>query len=449
MTNTEPKHIRTGGDPRPFPDFTALRDEMSKQIHPARPDIHWDLVEQLSLALFEKNGIELQTGAWYTLARSHLARVGGMHEGLNIIAAMLSHQWTQFWPQGSHPRAEILSGLFQRLQKVFRTFTLSHEDYPQLQQLESILDSLSGILARQELQQVNQIAPLLQQVRSAVTRVENVPEPQLSTAAITLPTALAPQVGRKSLIHEPQLLYVIEHEHDTRVEVVHETTPVPKRAGVFLSGMLTALVLSAVGFASWHYLTRPDETGQMLDRSLQPLPRVPDTAAIGAFKSDDKKDTLAASWLKKASVRLDELSALPPDWNLRYGQDLINQAHALWPGLSGAEQLGNQWQQKLALNGTQDDSLVGWHQGMLKLQNLSDQLNALDGQKGKYLTVSELKSQVFAATQAFNKAVPVEEQLRQMSERQEPGMIPEAQKLQVKQHLQQLITRYSALTSSP
>lgn len=353
MKHTEPRQIRTGGDPRPFSDFTELHNEMSKLIHPARPDIHWARVEQLSLALFEKNGIELQTGAWYTLARSHLARVGGMHEGLNILAAMLSHQWTQFWPQASHPRAEILCGLFQRLQKVFRTFSLSHEDYPQLQQLEATLDALSGILARQALQQVCQIAPLLQQVRSAVARVENTTEPQAATPGMTLPV-------------EPQLLYVIQPEPSTHVAVAHEKALAPKRAAVFLCGMLTAFVLSAVGFAGWHALIRPDA-----------------------------------------------LSTLP------YEQ---------------------------ALSGTPDESLTGWHQGMLALQHLSEQLNALDGQKGRYLTVSELKSQVFAATLAFNKTVPVEEQLRLMSGQQAPGAILEAQKLQAKQHLQQLITRYFALT---
>ncbi len=46
---------------------------------------------------------------------------------------------------------------------------------------------------------------------------------------------------------------------------------------------------------------------------------------------------------------------------------------------------------------------------------LADQLNALDEQKGKYLTVSELKTAVFAITQSFNRAVPLEEQLRQLA----------------------------------
>ncbi|MEG5548715.1 type VI secretion system ImpA family N-terminal domain-containing protein [Enterobacter wuhouensis] len=107
--------VRTGGDPRSLPQFTALRDEMNKLTHPACPDIDWKQAEKLSLSLFEINGVELQTGAWYTLARSHLAQVSGLNEGLAILAAVLSYQWAQFWPQPVHARAEILSGLFQRV----------------------------------------------------------------------------------------------------------------------------------------------------------------------------------------------------------------------------------------------------------------------------------------------------------------------------------------------
>ncbi|WP_159868298.1 MULTISPECIES: VasL domain-containing protein [unclassified Raoultella] len=444
MKSTEPRDIRTGGDPRPFPDFIALRDEMSKQTHPARPDIRWERVEKLSLALFDKNGIELQTGAWYTLARSHLARVEGMNEGLKLVATMLSRQWVQYWPRASHPRAEILSGLFQRLQKVFRTFTLSHEDYHELLQLESTLDSLSSILARQELLQISQIEPLVQQVCSAVTRVENAPEPQLSAAPIILPAAQVPPIGLNESTPEPRRPDAIPPGSAVAVNRNHKTAPAPNRVGLFACGMLTAFALGAAVFIGGHYLARSDQAGQQPDSSQQPLPWLPGAAAGESGSSSGS----ASGWLKDASLRLEALSALPPDWHLRYGQDLINQAYALWPGLPGTEELGTQWRQKLALNGTPDDSLAGWHQGMHRLQSLSEQLNALDGQKGRYLTVSELKSQVFAAIQAFNQSVPAEEQLRQIAARQEPGMIPQAQKLEVEQHLQQLIIRYSALTTA-
>lgn len=81
------------------------------------------------------------------------------------------------------------------------------------------------------------------------------------------------------------------------------------------------------------------------------------------------------------------------------------------------------------------------------LQELTTQLNALDGQKGKYITVRELKSQVFAATRAFSKTVPVEEQLRQMSLLENPDMPLYAQKMQTEQHLKQLIMCHSTVSA--
>lgn len=450
MRSTEPHPVRTGGDPRSFPDFSALRDEMSKQTHPARPDIHWGQVEQLSLSLFEKNGIELQTGAWYTLARSHLAKCAGMNEGLSILCAMLSHQWAQFWPQSPHARAEILAGLFQRLQKVFRTFSLGSADRSSLLNLETTLGTLSDTLVRQELQSVSQITPLLQQVRSAITRLENAPSPERESVGITLSEPVErdyesteQRVGERS----PQLVYVIRQEPVVQVEVQQDAPPPPRWGRAFASGMAAAFVVSAVAFTGWHYFTRPSTEALTINTALQPLPHPLTSAEIASLNIDTKNDKLAERWIRQTSTRLNTLAALPPDWRIQYGQGLVSQANALWPGRPDAKQLEIQWQQQLALNGISAESLNGWYEGMSKLQELTTQLNALDGHKGKYITVSELKSQVFAAIQAFNKTVPVEEQLRQMSAHENPQMIPEARKMQTELHLKQLITRYSTVTS--
>lgn len=451
MPSSEPHPIRTGGDPRAFPDFSALRDEMSKQTHPARPDIHWDVVEQLSLSLFEKNGIELQTVAWYTLARSQLAQCAGMNEGLSILAAMLGHQWAQFWPQSPHARAEILTGLFQRLQKVFRTFSPGHADRSLLLNLETTLGALNDTLSRQELQQISQIAPFLQQVRSAITRLENAPHTELASTGIALTEpvdsghvpAEQPRGGRSS-----QLVYVIRQEPAVQIEVKQDVPPSPKWGRAFACGMVAAFMVSAVAFAGWYHSHHQPENIRTLNASLQPLPHALTPANIATLSIDKKKGELAAQWINQASTQLNTLAALPPDWNIQYGQGLVSQANALWPLRTDAKQLDIHWQQQLALNGISPDSLNGWHDGMSKLQALTTQLNALDGQKGKYMTVSELKSQVFAATQAFNKTVPIEEQLRQMSIRETPQMIPAAQKMQAELHLKQLITRYSAVTTS-
>ncbi len=93
MNDIPSRKIKTGSDPRTLPDYAALRDELSKLSHPARPDVNWCYAEKLCLSLFEQNGVELQTAAWYTLARTQLAGLFGLNEGLAILEALISHQW--------------------------------------------------------------------------------------------------------------------------------------------------------------------------------------------------------------------------------------------------------------------------------------------------------------------------------------------------------------------
>lgn len=71
-----------------------------------------------------------------------------------------------------------------------------------------------------------------------------------------------------------------------------------------------------------------------------------------------------------------------------------------------------QWQQQFNAAILPAEQLNRWYQGMATLQKLTDKLNALDEKRGKYMTVSELKSAVFEMQTYFRQTVPVEEQLR-------------------------------------
>ncbi|MDX6018852.1 VasL domain-containing protein [Scandinavium sp. V105_16] len=452
MYDAKPRPVRTGGDPRTLADFTTLREEMNKLTHPARPDVNWTRVESLSLSLFEQNGVELQTAAWYTLARSHLARINGLNEGMAILNALLAHQWAQVWPLQTASRAEILSGLSQRLQKVFRTFTLTHEDLSPLYEAEKQLRALDDILMRQGLKQVCQLSPLLGQISSAVTRLENSATQETPAPAIVLPVQALqePVVGRERA-PESRLVYVIRQEPEVTVEVVHEPSPsqpAPPRWPAFAAGACSALLLGAVALWGWNALRQVDGTWQALSASVAPLPQALSHAEIQRLREGGTGKMNADVWLKQTASRLDTLASLPPQWPQQQGNALLDQAQALWPNNAQLVAMRNQWQQKITLNRMTDETLNGWHNGMTTLQTLTDRLNALDGQKGKYLTVSELKSQVFAATQAFNRAVPTEELLRQMTAQDNPQSISSAQKLQTEQRLKQLITRYAQLDSA-
>lgn len=89
--------------------------------------------------------------------------------------------------------------------------------------------------------------------------------------------------------------------------------------------------------------------------------------------------------------------------------------------------------------------MTGWNEGMTRLQQLAERLNRLDEQRGKYMTVSELKSVVFSTIQSFNKSIPAEEQMRVLLQNPERETLPAAARTQLEMHLKQLTARYAEI----
>lgn len=172
--NDIPTHkIKTSGDPRTLQDYAVLREELSKLTHPARPDVNWHYAEKLCLSLFGKNGVELQTAAWYTLARTQLAGLFGLNEGLSILEALISHQWGTMWPQPVHARMDILSELSPRLQQRMRSLQLNYSDLSQLYRAEQLLTGLGKVLQRLELNHLSQLDTLRTLMHNSAVRLEN------------------------------------------------------------------------------------------------------------------------------------------------------------------------------------------------------------------------------------------------------------------------------------
>lgn len=76
---------------------------------------------------------------------------------------------------------------------------------------------------------------------------------------------------------------------------------------------------------------------------------------------------------------------------------------------------------------------------------ISAQLDALDRQKGKYMTGSELKTIVWRITSTFSSAVPAEEQLRQLVHKPGKTNTPGANLEQAARHLDSLIHIFEQL----
>ncbi|MGL5600758.1 MAG: VasL domain-containing protein [Silvania sp.] len=344
-----PETLKTGGDPRALPDYIALRHELAKLSHPARPDVGWNRVEQLSLSLFRQNGVELETACGYTLARTRLSGITGLNEGLAILEALLMHQWQGLWPQAVPVRVALLKTLSTRLQQMLRTLTLAYSDQDSLHQTEQYLSRMGQVLQRLELEPLTQFDTLLTMLRNAAARVkhdESVTGRESQTAQeIALPAgpAMPPE--------PPKWVYVAQPAS----EGVTPRAAAAKPWRAFAAGMCTMLLISGV---------------------------------------------LAWSWQ----------SALKPA-----------------PDLQG--------QQQLNAAAITTENLNGWHQGMVRLQQLADRLNALDEKRGQYITVSELKSATFDMLTHFRQAEPTEDRLRKIQLLPDNSAARQQQVYQTEQYL--------------
>ncbi|MDU7321055.1 MAG: VasL domain-containing protein [Klebsiella michiganensis] len=447
MNDMTPRKIKTGGDPRMLPDYAALRDELSKLTHPARPDVNWRYAEKLCLSLFEQNGVELQTAAWYTLARTQLAGLFGLNEGLTILEALISHQWGGLWPQPVHARMEILSSLSQRLQQRMRSLPLNYSDLSQLYQAEQLLTSLGEVLQRLELKHLSQLDALRTLMHNSAVRLEN-SDNTTSTgpniqSGIVLPAtvmngaaaATRDLAGGDTPESAVKWVYVAQPELQPNVEVLAVMPAPVKKWKSFAAGMCTMLVIGIIAVWGWQFLHRPDPLQTQLAASLAPFPAPLTSEQLGMLR---QQTPLPQDLIAQTRQQLAQLDKLPPDWNIAYGRKLIEQVQSLWP--EQAKPLVQQWQQQISASSLSADAMNGWHEGMTQLQALADKLNALDGQRGKYITVSELKSQVFGMLTSFRQTVPVEEQFRQLNQLPEDSQQRQQQARQAEQRLRAQIS---------
>lgn len=380
--------LKTGGDPRALLDYISLRDELTKLNHPARPDVNWHYVEQLSLSLFSNHGVELQTLSSYTLARTHISGIMGLNEGLLILEKLLLNHWGDIWPQPAHARMEILAGLSQRLLSVLRTFTFEYADLPQIYQAEQRLNAVLDMLQRLELKNASQVGSLSLFMHNSATRLEN--------------------MNAGSAVHDAILLSNFFHKETPCSELATDVVPPTAKWRSFASGMLTMLVVGG-----------------------------------GIFWGVDKIILSADS---PESAKIDDASLaaqqpLLPMWCQNYaGFTLVSRTEPI-----DADNLKAQWQHYIATQTLSQEAVSGWNQGMEGLQNLTRRLNELDERKGKYLTGSELKSMVFTIMQNFGRSVPVEEQLFQLSQTSSGTPAPAALLLQTDIHLNQLLNRYALI----
>ncbi|CNH72217.1 VasL domain-containing protein [Yersinia pekkanenii] len=453
--------VNTGGDPRHFAEFSALRDEIGKLHHPARPDVDWERVEQLCLALFRQNGVELQTTVDFTLARTHIAGLAGLCEGLELLAGLLSHQWSALWPPQTHARVALLAWLSDRLQQVWRTMTLCYGDLALVYRAERALEPLCTQLQTLELKHLSKLDGVRLMLHNAALRLESAETaadtPERLTVPVRHPAVSEPQVPpvfSSAAVREP-LVYIVSEPSPPKIQLALPPPPPPlprwKAAHGFVAGLSLMAVLMGGSFVIWQSVsTYPLQ--EVLLTSVASLPAPLAAKSIDKLKtqvSDAEWSRLAEPILQASATQLEQLAALPPLWAQDQGDALLAQAQQLWPASQEVKGLSALWQQQREAGAAPLMELEHYALAQARLQKLAERLNSLDEKRGRYMTVSELKSEVFAIQQPLAERLPLEELLRQYQVQSTSGQTaPSALRQQIDSRFAQLLNRYALLVSS-
>lgn len=195
-SNVLTQTIVTGSDPRGLPEFSAIREEINKASHPSQPELNWKLVESLALAIFKANGVDLHTATYYTLARTRTQGLAGFCEGAELLAAMVSHDWDKFWPQGGPARTEMLDWFNSRTGNILRQqISFAESDLPLIYRTERALQLICDKLQQVELKRVPRVENLLYFMQNTRKRLG----PQLKSN-----TENAAQTTVRTLIYAPE-----------------------------------------------------------------------------------------------------------------------------------------------------------------------------------------------------------------------------------------------------
>lgn len=401
--NSENIVIQTGSDPRRWPEFSALREEINKINHPARPEVNWRLIESLALTLFRTNGVDLQTAVYYTLARTQKQGLAGFTEGCELISGMVVSQWGQLWPEQPQARSEILEWFNARVGSLLRQQEFDSDDLRLLYRAERALQLLCDKLQQVELKRVPRIENLLYFMQNTAKRLEAVNEAakQPPSASLKMPSMVYLSVPETEPVRTPLPSDESRREDASQpnVEVRFTAPPPAKRLSMawgFGAGVLFSLLAAAVVYVTY---VKP------MQQQLTALAAKPEGAVQLWLAQPD-----AATYGQQLST----LENLSPLAGLRTADLSVAAARQLWPTDSNQIAESQRWERLMQARVGSDVADSSYFQLQQRLQALSAKLIEQEQARGS-LTISYLKTAVYQMQTELNREVPLEELLRQLS----------------------------------
>ncbi|EJH2661279.1 TPA: type VI secretion system ImpA family N-terminal domain-containing protein [Salmonella enterica] len=427
--------IITGADPRNLPEFNAIREEINKISHPSQPEMNWKLVESLALTIFKSNGVDLHTATYYTLARTRTQGLAGFSEGVELLAAMINHEWDKFWPQNSPARTEMLDWFNTRIGNILRQqISFAENDLPLLYRAERALQHICNKLQQVELKRQPRVENLLYFVQNTRKRLE--PQPKHNVDAVTKTTV-------RTLIYAPDstphtvmedVMPPLSDLAEMRVKVRHATDPeaaYTQSHGSSIKGFITGVGFAAlVAIALWWWLMYP-----MQKQLTEVKSSAQGSATIWLNAPEQESYEQNLRWLLEAS----------PLRSLDTGVQMTRTAQTRWPKSLQQQQITAQWNDTLKIRAQNSPQLRGWLQTREDLHAFADLVMQREKEG---LTLSYIKNVIWQAERGLSQETPLESLLTQYQDIQAKRQNTEELEKQINERLDSVLSRWLLLKNN-
>lgn len=414
------QEIKTGNDPRVLPEFSAIREESNKASHPSQPELNWKLVESLALTIFKNNGVDLHTATYYTLARTRLHGLAGFCEGVELLAALVNHEWDKFWPQAPQARTEMLDWFNTRIGNILRQqLSYSKSDLPRLYRTERALQLICDKLQQVELSRIPRVENLLYFIQNTRKRQETPQENTVSSSPSTL--VYIPNTVQ----HDEQPL-----SSDIKVEVhpgMITPQPAEKKISNMIKGFLSGIAFStliALLFGWWQVYPMQKQLTQVRDTS-----------------SGSATLWQASPTLVDYELRLKQLLNTSPLQTLETGVQLTRIANMLWSESQQQRTATSMWNSTLNIRAQNSPQLRGYRQTQQDLRSFAELL--IEREKNKQgLTLSYIKTVIYQAERELNRETPLEYLLTQYQDAKAHQQNTEALEKEISDRLNAMLSRW-------
>ncbi|QBH97045.1 hypothetical protein EKN56_11940 [Limnobaculum zhutongyuii] len=443
------RDFHAGSDPRNYLEFTEIRNEVNKLSNPAASEVDFELIKTLSSELFSKNGIDLQTACYATLAETRLAGLTGFSEGCTLIAELIERYWDTLWPESETARIEMLDWLNNRIGQDIRNYKFKAADIPLLLQLEQPLKRIAEVLQSRKLKKESKVIELYKFVINTRETLEKRAVEQLrqDRQQSILPPEITPEPETKSVpevVEKPEQAQTPVHIHQAPVSQqpvsvnLPFSPPPPAPRVKAWHGFIVGVLLASAAFIGFMY-------------GHQQPPRLMETHLFSALPQQEiiqyanqlqtEPFYRPQPDLTAYQQQLTALAGQSPLASRYYGDNLSALIVQLWPDSKKAASIKQQWEQFLSTQRNQNSLNDNYVQVQKKIATLIRQLNQAESQRNPP-AYAQLRNSLTAIQRQLSEQEPVEEVLRQLVEAEQS--IPEKNQL-LEQRLNSLLSQYHQL----